>query len=121
MKYLCLLYQDESIMRNMSKDEADGVNSEYAAFRNHIKSTGHYLAGNALQPSGSATTVRVRNGRTAITDGPFVETKEQLAGYFLIEAKDLDDAIHVASGIPGAKLGCVEVRPILEMLPENQV
>jgi hypothetical protein len=87
---------------------------EYFAFTDAIKKSGHYVAGEALQPVQTATTVRVRNGKSSATDGPFAETKEQLGGYYLIQARDLNDAIQVASRIPSARLGSVEVRPIME-------
>ena len=88
--------------------------SEYFAFTEGIRQNGQYLGGNALQPVHTATTVRVRNGKMSTTDGPFAETKEQLGGYYLIEARDLNDAIQVASRIPSARIGSVEVRPIME-------
>src|SRR4029077_2549401 len=91
------------------------MRGEYFAYTDGIKKSGHYLGGNALQPTATATTVRVRNGRTATTDGPFAETKEQLAGYYLVEAKDLNDAIQVGARIPGARFGSIEVRPIMEI------
>ena len=87
---------------------------EYFAFTEGIRSNGKLVAGEALQPTPTATTVRVRNGKISTTDGPFVETKEQLGGFYLIEARDLNDAIQVASKIPSARLGSVEVRPIME-------
>jgi hypothetical protein len=115
MKYLCLIYQEESARQAMLKADADRMHGEYHTYTEDIKKSGHYLGGNALQPTGTATTVRVRNGRTATTDGPFAETKEQLAGYYLVEAKDLNDAIQVGARIPGARFGSIEVRPIWEM------
>ena len=84
------------------------------AFTEGVKKSGHYIGGEALQPTPSATTVRVRNGKVSSTDGPFAETKEQLGGYYLINARDLNDAIQVASKIPSAKFGSIEVRPIME-------
>jgi hypothetical protein len=114
MKYLCLIYANESVWMNMSKAEADSMISEYMAFTESIKKSGHYVGGNRLQPIGSASTVRVRNGQLSATDGPFAETKEQLGGYYLIEARDLNDAIQVASKIPGARVGSIEVRPVGE-------
>ena len=114
MKYLCLIYDDETKVGSMPQDTADAFMQEYFSFTDAIRQSGHYLGGNALQPVSTATTVRVRNGRTSTTDGPFAETKEQLGGYYLIEARDLNDAIQVAARIPSARLGCVEVRPIME-------
>lgn len=115
MKYLCLIYQEEKARQAMLQADAEKMHAEYFSFTDDIKKSGHYLGGNALQPTATATTVRVRNGRTAATDGPFAETKEQLAGYYLVEAKDLNDAIQVGSRIPGARFGSIEVRPIWEM------
>jgi hypothetical protein len=114
MRYLCLIYDEESKLGAMSKSESDAFMGEYFAFTDAIKKSGHYVAGEALQPVQTATTVRVRNGKSSATDGPFAETKEQLGGYYLIQARDLNDAIQVASRIPSARLGSVEVRPIME-------
>jgi hypothetical protein len=113
MKYLCLIYESEKQWETIPKDQADAIFGEYFAFTEGIKSSGHMLGGEALQPTQTATTVRVRNGKLSTTDGPFAETKEQLGGYYLIEAKDLNDAIQVAARIPGARMGSVEVRPIM--------
>jgi hypothetical protein len=114
MKYLCLIYDEEKRFATMPKDELDTLMGEYFAFTKDIRQSGHYLGGNDLQSTRNATTVRVRNGRASTTDGPFAETKEQLGGYYLIEAKDLNEAIQVASRIPSAKLGAIEVRPVQE-------
>jgi hypothetical protein len=114
MKYLCLIYDEETRMAAMAKTEADAFHGEYFAFTESIRQNGQLLGGNALQPVHTATTVRVRNGKMSTTDGPFAETKEQLGGYYLIEARDLNDAIQVASRIPSARLGSIEVRPIVE-------
>jgi len=114
MKYLCLIYDDEKKMATMSKDEGEAFMGEYFAFTEGIKKTGHYLGGNALQPVNTATTLRNRSGKLSTTDGPFAETKEQLGGYYLIEARDLNDALQVAAKIPSARTGSVEVRPIQE-------
>jgi len=114
MKYLCLIYADETAWQKVPKAEAEKWLGEYFAFGDDIRKSGHYVGSNALQPTHTATTVRVRNGKLSTTDGPFVETKEQLGGYYLIEAKDLNDAIQVAARIPGARHGAVEVRPVRE-------
>jgi hypothetical protein len=114
MKYLCLIYDEEQKLGAMPKSESDAFMGEYFAFTDGIRKSGHYLGGNALQPVQTATTVRIRNGKMSTTDGPFAETKEQLGGYYLIDARDLNDAIQVASRIPSARLGSVEVRPIVE-------
>jgi hypothetical protein len=112
MKYLCLIYDDENIYNGMSKAESDAFMGEYFAFTDGIKKSGHYLGGEALQPVHTATTVRIRNGKVSTTDGPFAETKEQLGGFYMIEARDLNDAIQVAAKIPSARMGSIEVRPI---------
>ncbi|HET7552903.1 MAG TPA: YciI family protein [Gemmatimonadaceae bacterium] len=114
MKYLCLIYDDETMWPSMPREQADTIMGEYFAFTSDIQKSGHYLGGNALQPTQTATTVRVRNGKLSSTDGPFAETKEQLGGYYLIEAKDLNEAIQVAGRIPSARFGSIEVRPIQE-------
>jgi hypothetical protein len=98
----------------MPPGASDAFMQEYFSFTDAIRKSGQYLGGEALQPVSTATTVRVRNGRTSTTDGPFAETKEQLGGFYLIEARDLNDAIQVAARIPSARMGCVEVRPIME-------
>jgi hypothetical protein len=114
MKYLCLIYDDEKKLATMSKDEGDAFMGEYFAFTEDIKKSGHYLGGNALKPVGTATTIRNRAGKLSTTDGPFAETKEQLGGYYLIEARDLNDALQVAAKIPSVRTGSIEVRPIEE-------
>jgi hypothetical protein len=114
MKYLCLIYDEEKQMASMPKTESEAFMGEYFSFTEGIQQSGHYLGGNALQPVQAATTVRVRNGKVSTTDGPFAETKEQLGGYYLIEARDLNEAIQVASKIPSARIGSIEVRPIME-------
>jgi len=101
-------------MEQMSAEAAEQHYREYETFMEDIRRSGHYLGCNRLLPPNAATTVRVRNGKVAVTDGPWVETKEQLGGYFLIEARDLNEAIQVAARIPGAAHGCVEVRPVAE-------
>jgi hypothetical protein len=118
MKYLCLIYEDETLWQKMQKTELDKLYAEYSAFKDAIKNSGHLVGCNPLQPTQTATTVRVRNGKVSTTDGPFAETKEQLGGYFLIEARDLNDAIQVAARIPSARTGSIEVRPIMEFNQE---
>jgi len=113
MKYLCLIYQDETSRASSSKEQGDTMRSEYLAFTDDIRKSGHLLGAEALQPTQAATTVRVRNDKVSTTDGPFAETKEQLGGFYLVEATDLNDAIQVAARIPGARVGSIEVRPIL--------
>jgi hypothetical protein len=114
MKYLCLIYDEEQKVNAMSKSESDAFMGEYFEFTEAIRKSGHYIGGEALQPVQTATTVRLRNGKVSTTDGPFAETKEQLGGYYLINARDLNDAIQVASKIPSVRIGSVEVRPIME-------
>ena len=114
MRYLCLIYSDESQWEQMSKGDMSDMMGEYFAFTNEIKRSGHYVGGEELQPTQAATTVRVRNGKISTTDGPFAETKEQLGGYYLIQAKDLNDAIKVAARIPSVRVGSIEIRPIME-------
>jgi hypothetical protein len=114
VKYLCLIYDDETKWGTMSPADAEAMMGEYFAFTNDIKQSGNHLGGEALQPTQTATTVRVRHGKISTTDGPFAETKEQLGGYYLIEAKDLNEAIQIAARIPSAKIGSIEVRPIQE-------
>ena len=116
MKYLCLIYDDEKNWEKLPRETADSMNGEYYAFTDAIQKSGHFIGGEALQPTQSATTVRIRNGKVSTTDGPFAETKEQLGGYYLVEARDLNDAIQVASRIPSARTGSVEVRPVLTFM-----
>ena len=113
MKYLCLIYDDEKKLAGMTKAESDAFLGEYGAYTQSVKASGHYLGGNPLQPVHTATSIRSRSGKVSTTDGPFAETKEQLGGYYLLEAKDLNEAIQLASRIPSAKTGTIEVRPIM--------
>ena len=113
MQYLCLIYDDEKVFENMAAEERNDFMGEYFGFTESIRQSGNYVAGNALQPTATATTVRVRAGETLVTDGPFAETKEQLGGYYLIEAKDADEALAIAARIPSAPFGSIEVRPIV--------
>ena len=114
MRYLCLIYEDEKWWEKATPADMEKGMAEYGAFTDSIKKSGNYIGGEALQPTKTATSVRVRNGKLSTTDGPYVETKEQLGGYYLIKAKDLNEAVPVASRIPGAKNGTVEVRPVQE-------
>jgi hypothetical protein len=115
MQYLLLIYQNEGAWSKMSEAEQGQAFGQYMAFSKEIRESGHSQGGNALQPIATATTVRVRNGKTQTTDGPFAETREQLGGYYLIEAKDLDEAVKIAARIPDASIenGCVEIRPVM--------
>jgi hypothetical protein len=113
MKFLCLICA-EKVMEQMEPADADSHYAEYAKFTEDIRASGQYISCNRLLPPSEATTIRVRNGKVSATDGPWVETKEQLGGYYLIEARDLNEAIRIAARIPGAARGCVEIRPVAE-------
>ncbi len=115
MEYLLLIYSNEKSWETMAPPELQAIHGEYMAFTEDIKKTGNYKGGNPLQPTATATTVRVKAGKTLTTDGPFAETKEQLGGYYLVDAKDLDEAIALAARIPSARMGSIEVRPIQKM------
>ncbi|HSE63219.1 MAG TPA: YciI family protein [Thermoanaerobaculia bacterium] len=117
MKYLLLIYQNEQVWQGRSREESARIFDEYMDYTRTIHRNGNYIAGEALQPVATATTVRQRNGKTLTTDGPFAETKEQLGGFFLVEAKDLDEAMKLAGGIPAVRNGSIEVRPILPTPP----
>jgi hypothetical protein len=113
MQYLLMIYRSEAELSRMSPADRQKMTGEYGAFTQSIIQSGHFKAGDGLQPSTTATTVRVRDGKILTTDGPFAETREQLGGYYLIEAKDLDTALGIAARIPGARDGSIEVRPIM--------
>jgi hypothetical protein len=113
MKYLLMIYTEEKAWEKLSEGERGKIFGEYYQFTEAIKTEGKYVGGNPLKPTSTATTVRVRDGKQMVTDGPFAETKEQMGGYYLVEATDLDDAIRIAARIPGAKMGSIEIRPIL--------
>ena len=108
MKYLCLVYSEEKKLEGFGDEEC-------VAYDEGLRQSGHCLASEALQPVATATTVRVRNGQLSVTDGPFAETREQLAGFYLVEARDLNEAIQLAGRIPPARVGSIEVRPIREL------
>ena len=114
MQYLLLIYEAETMWDALPEAEANAIFGEYAKFTEDIKTSGHYRAGEALQPTRTATTVRVREGKPQLTDGPFAETREQLGGYYLIEAKDLDEAAQIAARIPAARSGSIEIRPVMQ-------
>ncbi len=111
MRYLCLICA-EKVMEQMPPAEAASQYDEYRSFTESLRAKGQLVDCNRLEPPSAAITVRVRHGHVATTDGPFIETKEQFGGYYLIEARDLNEAVQVAARIPGARYGCVEVRPI---------
>ena len=115
MRYALLIYASEQDWASQSEEESQAVNQEYMAFTKDIIDRGLMKGGEALQPTATATTVRVRDGETLTTDGPFAETKDQLGGFYLVDCKDLDEAIEVAAGIPDVRRGSIEVRPIMEM------
>ena len=118
MKYMLLIYMGENAM---SEADREHCYVESTQLCHDLKAKGQYLSANPLHPVTTATSVRIRNGKSLVTDGPFAETREHLGGYFLVEAKDLDEAITIATRIPGAKVGTVEVRPVLEIpnLPKD--
>lgn len=118
MKYLCLVYHDEHKLNALSQSEYDTLVDETLEYDEEMRQNGYYVASNALEYIQTATSIRVRNGKPSITDGPFVETKEQLGGYILIEARDLNEAIRVASKIPPARMGGIEVRPVKDLKPQ---
>ncbi|MGF1467916.1 MAG: YciI family protein [Sandaracinaceae bacterium] len=114
MQYLLLIYESEDVRRSLGEAERGALFQEYVDVTEAFKQEGAFVAGDALQPVGTATSVRIRDGETMFTDGPFAETKEQLGGYYLVEARDLDHALSLAKRIPASRTGTVEVRPILE-------
>jgi hypothetical protein len=115
MKYLCIAYDDDDKLNALPKEEFDRLINESLAYRDSLQRSGRLVVAEALQPTQSATTVRVRDGKASMTDGPFAETKEQVGGFWLIEARDLNEALQVASKIPSARYGSVEVRPIEDL------
>ncbi|MFN3750695.1 MAG: YciI family protein [Thiobacillus sp.] len=116
MNYLCLICA-EQMMEDLEPADRAGHFAEYAAFTEAIKREGHFISGNRLLPAATAKTVRVRDGKRQVTDGPFAETRELVGGYYLIDAPDMDAALAIAARIPGAQRGCVEVRPIADDAP----
>jgi hypothetical protein len=112
MQYLLLIYSNEQKFASLGEDELTSMMHEYRELTQSIAQSGNYKGGNRLQPTKLATTVRVRDGKRQTTDGPFAETREQLGGYYLVEAADLDEAIAIAARIPGARIGSIEVRPV---------
>ena len=115
MQYLLLIYENEAIAADMSPEQKGTFFNEYMEFTKSIRASGNFKAGDALQPVAKATTVRVRDGKSLTTDGPFAETREQLGGYYLVEAADLDEAIKLAARIPSVKHGSIEIRPVWQM------
>jgi len=115
MRYLCLVYVEEGAFDSVSPREGDILTNESLEYDDELRRKGHYITSAALQPVTAATTLRMRNGKLSMTDGPFAETKEHLGGFILIEARDLNEAIQAASKIPMVKMGSIEVRPIMEL------
>jgi hypothetical protein len=115
MKYMLLIYDDEQVWAKLGATEQQKLFGEYMAFTESIRASGHYISGQPLQPVAAATSVRIRSDKQLVTDGPFAETQEQLGGYYLIDARDLDEAIGIAARIPSVRLGTIEVRPIMEL------
>ena len=115
MKYLLLIYQNEPSWNALTEAERQQIYLEYSKLRGELEASGQFVTGSQLQPIATATSVRVRDGKELITDGPFAETHEHLGGYFLIEARNLDEATSIAARIPSARAGTIEVRPLVEM------
>ena len=120
MKYLCAVYFEQKTMDALSDTEDAACTRESLGYDEELRRSGHYIVSNALEPVSSATTVRVRAGKVSMTDGPFAETKEHLGGFILIEARDLNEAVRIAAGIPMAKLGSIEVRPVRELVTQKR-
>ena len=114
MKYLLLIYQNEKQWTAHTEDEVQKIYAEYRQLREQLVTSGNFIGGSQLHPIATASSVRVRDGKALITDGPFAETHEQLGGFYLVEAKDLDEATSIAARIPSAKFGTIEVRPLVE-------
>lgn len=115
MKYLCLIYVEEKALNALPKNERKAISDESIAYCDQLQKIGQLLAASPLHPVETATTVRVRNGQVSITDGPFAETKEQLGGFLMLDVRDLNDAVRIASRFPAARIGSVEVRPMKEL------
>ena len=115
MKYILLIHGDEAAFANLSEAERQAIVMEFRQFTQDLKTSRQYVAAARLHPTASATSVRVRDGKRLVTDGPFAETREQLGGYYVIDASDLDEAIAVAARIPGARMGTIEVRPVMDV------
>ena len=120
MKYLCLIYLDENELEAMPVTDMSELNAEHLDFNDGLRTSGHFVVAEALEPAATAACVRVRRGKTTILDGPFAETKEVVAGFYLIEARDLGEATQIAARIPSASLGTVEVRPARQLVVEGQ-
>ena len=119
MKYLCLIYLDEKQLDAMPQAEMNALNARHLELNDQLLDSGHFIEAEALEPAAATTCVRVRNGRTTLTDGPYAETKEMVAGFYFIEARDLNEAIQVASRFPSAPLGTIEVRPCRDLVVDG--
>jgi len=115
MKYMLLIHDEEQAWNKLSESDRKAMYAEYGQFTQAVQASGHFVHAAQLQPTSTATSVRLRDGKRLVTDGPFAETREQLGGYYLVDAKDLDEAIGIAARIPSARVGTIEVRPIVEM------
>lgn len=115
MRYMMLIYTDETTETQRTAAQNEAMMAEYGSFTNEVRQRGNFRNGDALQPTSTATTVRLHHGKTVASDGPFAETKEQLGGFYILDCQDLDEAIELAAKIPAAQAGAVEIRPILEM------
>ena len=116
MKYLCLIYLDEDKMDAMPESDMRALNARHLAFNDSLRQSGHFVEADALEPGRTTSTIRVRQGKPAVTDGPFAESKELVAGFYLIEARDQKEAVEIASRIPSAPLGTIEVRPTRQLI-----
>ena len=119
MKYLVLIYLDARALEAMPEPETSALNARHLALNDELVTSGHFVEAEALQPSAATTCLRVRNGKVAVTDGPYKETKEMIAGFYVIEARDLNEAIQVAARIPNAPLGTIEVRPCRDLVVDG--
>jgi hypothetical protein len=115
MKFVCLVYSEPTDLGPKTDAEAEALVDEHLDYDDVLRMGDHYIISDALQPVDTATTVRVRGGKTSVTDGPFAETKELLGGFILIEARDMEEAVQLAAGIPSARMGCIEVRPVYDI------
>ena len=120
MRYLCLAYEEQRVLDDLSRHEWEALRDETLAYVESLRASGRLIDTQPLQSAATAATVRVRNGKVAVTDGPFAETKEQIGGFFLVEAADLDEAVRIAAEWPSARLGTIEVRPLEDGLPADR-
>jgi hypothetical protein len=120
MKYLCLIYLDEQVLDAMPAGEMSALNAEHLDFNDGLRASGHFIQAEALEPARTTARVRVRGGKASVTDGPFAEAKELVAGFYLIEARDVSEATEIAARIPSARLGTIEVRPARQLVVEGK-